>query len=48
MAPAPHRGERNESSFIPFIIEKLALAYGTSNEALADITTVTAKRVFHI
>ena len=31
MAPAPHRGERNESSFIPFIIEKLALAYGTSN-----------------
>ena len=48
MAPAPHRGERNESSFIPFIIEKLALAYGTSNEALADITTLTAKRVFHI
>ena len=48
MAPAPHRGERNESSFIPFIIEKLALAYGTSNEALAGITTVTAKRVFHI
>ena len=48
MAPAPHRGERNESSFIPFIIEKLAWAYGTSNEALADITTVTAKRVFHI
>ena len=48
MAPAPHRGKRNESSFIPFIIEKLALAYGTSNEALADITTVTAKRVFHI
>lgn len=48
MAPAPHRGKRNESSFIPFIIEKLALAYGTSNEALADITTVTAKRVFNI
>ena len=48
MAPAPHRGERNESSFIPFIIEKLALAYGTSNEALAGITTLTAKRVFHI
>ena len=48
MAPAPHRGKRNESSFIPFIIEKLAWAYGTSNEALADITTVTAKRVFHI
>ena len=45
MAPAPHRGERNESSFIPFIIEKLALAYGISNEELADATTATAKRV---
>ena len=48
MAPAPHRGERNESSFIPFIIEKLALAYGTSNEEIADITTATAKRVFNL
>ena len=48
MAPAPHRGERNESSFIPFIIEKLALAYGVSNEALADTTTTTARKVFHL
>lgn len=48
MAPAPYRGERNESSFIPFIIEKLALAYGTSNEEIADTTTATAKRVFRI
>ena len=46
MAPAPHRGERNESSFIPFIIEKLAMAYGVSNEDLAAATTATAKRVF--
>ena len=46
MAPTPHRGERNESSFIPLIIEKLASAYGVSNEELADATTATAKRVF--
>ena len=46
MAPAPHRGERNESSFIPFIIEKLALAYGVNNEELATVTTATAKKVF--
>ena len=46
MAPAPHRGERNESSFIPFIIEKLALAYGVSNEDSATVTTATAKKVF--
>ena len=48
MAPAPHRGERNESSFIPFIIEKLALAYGVSNEDLAAVTTATAKKVFQL
>ena len=46
MAPAPHRGERNESSFIPLIIEKLALAYGVNNEELATVTTATAKKVF--
>lgn len=46
MAPVPHRGERNESSFIPFIIEKLALAYGVSNKELATVTTATAKKVF--
>ena len=46
MAPAPHRGERNESSFIPYIIEKLAFAYGVSNEELAETTTKTAKEVF--
>jgi TatD DNase family protein len=48
MAPAPIGGERNESSFIPFIIEKLALAYGISNEYLAAATTATAKKVFQI
>lgn len=46
MAPAPHRGERNESSFIPYIIEKLAFAYGVSNDELAETTTKTAKEVF--
>ncbi len=46
MAPAPHRGERNESSFIPFIIKRLAGAYGVTEEELASKTTETAKRIF--
>ena len=46
MAPAPHRGERNESSFIPFIIKRLADAYGVTEEELASKTTETAKRIF--
>lgn len=46
MAPAPHRGERNESSFVPFIIEKLANAYKVESEQLARITTETANALF--
>lgn len=46
MAPIPHRGERNESSFIPYIITRLAAAYGVSEEELASQTTATACRMF--
>lgn len=48
MAPVPHRGERNESSFIPFIIKRLADAYGVTEEELAAQTTETARRVFSL
>lgn len=48
MAPVPHRGERNESSFIPFIIKRLADAYGVTEEELAVQTTETARRVFSL
>ncbi len=47
MAPVPHRGERNESSFIVSIIGKLAECYGTSPEEVARITTATANRIFN-
>lgn len=46
MAPVPHRGERNESSFIPGIIAKLAEAYKVSVDELAAITTSTAENLF--
>lgn len=42
MAPVPHRGKRNESAFIPYIISRLAEAYGVTEEHLADVTTSTA------
>lgn len=48
MAPVPHRGERNESSFIPFIIKRLADTYGVTEEELAAQTTETARRVFSL
>lgn len=48
MAPVPHRGERNESAFIPHIIEKLAEAYKTTPEEVARVTTENAKRMFEL
>ena len=48
MAPVPHRGKRNESSFIPYIINTLAEVYSTSAENIADVTTQNAKTVFSI
>ncbi len=46
MAPVPHRGKRNESSFIPNIIEKMAECYGVTPETVAETTTATAERIF--
>lgn len=48
MAPVPHRGERNESSFIPHIIAKLAEAYGISEDDVCSITNATVERVFDL
>ena len=47
MAPVPHRGERNESSFIPYIINTLAEVYSTSPENIAETTTRNARIVFN-
>lgn len=46
MAPVPMRGKRNESAFIPYMIEKLAQCYGKSPEEVAEATTGNAKRIF--
>ena len=47
MAPVPHRGKRNESSFIPYIIDTLAEVYSTSPDNIAETTTQNAKKVFN-
>lgn len=46
LAPVPYRGKRNESSYIPHIAEKLALATGRSVAEIASITTANAERLF--
>ncbi len=46
LAPAPHRGKRNESSYIPLIAEKLSQLYQIPIEEVAQITTENAKSVY--
>lgn len=48
LAPVPHRGERNESSFIPLIAEFIAARKGISTEDVARATTANAKQLFAI
>jgi len=48
LAPVPHRGKRNESSYIIKVLEKLAIVYGIDEEEIASITTNNSKKVFGI
>lgn len=48
LTPVPHRGERNESAYIPLIAAFLARQKGISVEEVAAATTANAKRLFTI
>ncbi len=48
MAPEPHRGKRNDSSYVRHIAEKMAEIKGVSFEKLCEITYENAMRFFNI
>jgi len=48
LTPIPFRGKRNESSYLKYIIEKLAEIKNMSVEEMAAITTANAERIFRI
>lgn len=48
MAPVPHRGKRNESSFVVNIIDKMSEIYNTTPENVARMTTDNAFRFLDI
>jgi TatD DNase family protein len=48
LAPVPHRGKRNESSYICIINRKLAEIFGMSEEEVASITFASATGLFHL
>lgn len=48
MTPEPHRGKRNDSSYVKFIAEKMAEIKGVTAEELAEITYQNGVKFFNI
>jgi TatD DNase family protein len=46
LAPSPHRGKRNESSYIRYVIDKLSEIYGLSTSDIINQTSLNANDVF--
>lgn len=48
LAPVPHRGKRNDSSYLPLIAGKLVDIYQKDFDEIDEITTENAKRIFNL
>lgn len=48
LTPVPHRGTRNESSYVRFVAEKIADLKEVDFEVVAEQTTANAKRIFNL
>jgi TatD DNase family protein len=46
LAPVPFRGKRNESSYLKYIVQRIAEAKNISVEEVAAVTTANALKVF--
>ncbi|MBR5808004.1 MAG: TatD family hydrolase [Alistipes sp.] len=46
LTPAPHRGTRNESSYVRFVAAKIAELQGVDYDVVAEQTTANARRIF--
>lgn len=48
LAPTPHRGKRNDSSYIPFTAQRIAELLNMDTQELLDITAKNAKRLYNV
>ncbi len=48
MAPAPHRGKRNEPAYVQLVAQKIAEVKGVSFAAVAERTTANAVALFQL
>lgn len=46
LPPVPHRGERNNSGYLPYVIEELAKLKGTDTDTIIKVTKDNAYRLF--
>lgn len=46
LTPVPFRGKRNESAYLKYVVEKLALIKNVSSEEIAAVTTANAEKIF--
>ena len=46
MAPVPMRGQRNEPDYTRYVLQRLAEAYGVTEQQVADVTSANVARVF--
>lgn len=46
LTPVPHRGKRNESSYVKYVCEKVAELKGVEPAEVARVTTENARRMF--
>lgn len=46
MAPEPHRGKRNDSSYIPYVVEKIAELKNVTTEEVERVTWENAVKLF--
>jgi len=48
LAPAPHRGKRNEPAYLSLVADKLSAIFELTSEEIQQITTSNAKKVFNL
>ncbi|MGL4737514.1 MAG: TatD family hydrolase [Cellulosilyticaceae bacterium] len=48
LTPVPHRGRRNDSSYLEHVVEKIAEIKGVTPQEVAQITAENAKKLFKI
>tara|TARA_Y100000385_G_scaffold3158_1_gene3458 strand:+ start:203 stop:970 length:768 start_codon:yes stop_codon:yes gene_type:complete len=48
LSPVPHRGKRNESFYVTYVLKKISELYGLNEQEIAKITSKNALEIFNI